>query len=138
VIGRFARKWTDRTTWVCGNVVLAVGVAVPALSDSITALLVSALAVGGTFVVITMAALSEARSIAGPDAAQMIAAMTAAFATGQILGPLVAGYLVSVQGTFAPALLSAAVLLIACAAVLIWDARRVSAMPDILERRSST
>lgn len=123
VIGRLARKWTDRTTWIGSYVALAVGVAVPALSDSIAALFVSALAVGGTFMVITMAGLSEARSLAGPGAAQLIAAMTAAFATGQILGPLVAGYFVRVQGTFAPALLSAAALLIACAAVLIWDAR---------------
>lgn len=43
---------------------LAVGVGVPALSDNIVALLVSALAVGGTFIVITMVGLREARSLA--------------------------------------------------------------------------
>lgn len=123
VIGRLGQRWTDRTTWICSYLVLAVGVGLPALSDSIVALLVSALAVGGTFMVITMVGLREARSLAGPGAAQLIAAMTAAFATGQILGPLVAGQFFRVQGSFAPALLSAAALLIACAAVLIWDAK---------------
>jgi hypothetical protein len=44
--------------------------------------------VGGTFMVITLVALEEAKKVAGRDARVLIAAMTSAFAAGQIVGPL--------------------------------------------------
>jgi hypothetical protein len=43
--------------------------------------------------VTTMVAIREARELGGPNATGLIAAMTAAFAIGQILGPIGAGYL---------------------------------------------
>ena len=52
------------------------------------ALLVCAVCVGGTFMVLTMAAMQVAREVGGPARRRLIAAMTAAFATGQLLGPL--------------------------------------------------
>lgn len=114
-----ADRWTDRAIWTGSYVVMALGVALPAFVPGLVALLISGVVVGGTLSVITLVALREARAAAGPAAAQLIAAMTAAFATGQIIGPLVAGYLVEMQGTFATALVSAAVLLLASAAVLL-------------------
>ena len=52
------------------------------------AIVVSALCVGGTFVVVTLVGLQEARRVAPHDAGPLIAALTAAFAGGQILGPV--------------------------------------------------
>lgn len=126
-------RWTDRGIWVGGYVVMALGVALPAFGAGLAPLLLSALAVGGTFLVITMAALREARSLAGSAAPELIAAMTAAFAVGQILGPLAAGYLLEVEGTFAPALLAAATVLLGSAAALTVDARRTHAFAPISE-----
>lgn len=121
-VGPLARRWTDRDIWIGSYLVMAVGVGLPALLGGLGPLLVSAVAVGGTVVVATLVALREARALAGP---QLIAGMTAAFATGQIIGPLVAGYLVELQGSFAPALLAAAALLLTSAAVLTLTAPSV-------------
>lgn len=134
VAGQLSRRWTDRGIWVASYVVMALGVALPALIAGVGPLFLSSLAVGGTFLVITMVALREARALADDAAPELIAAMTAAFAVGQILGPLAAGYLSELEGSFAPALLAAATLLLASAAILTLDARRAQATPDISER----
>ena len=67
--------------------VMALGAGLPAISPSMPALLMSAVCVGGTFMVITMAGLQEARSRAGSNPTRLIGLMTAAFAIGQIAGP---------------------------------------------------
>jgi len=68
--------------------VMAAGVAAPAFDKSLGAVLMSAVCVGGTFMVVTMAAIQEARRLStNPD--RLIAALTAAFALGQLAGPMV-------------------------------------------------
>jgi len=67
--------------------------------------------VGGTFMVITMAGMQVARTVAGPYARALMAAMTSAFALGQILGPVIVGLLVQSTGGVAPALILAAAVL---------------------------
>ena len=77
--------------------------------------MIAALLVGGTFMVITLAGMQEARAVAGARATRLMAAMTSAFAIGQILGPISVGYLVGAGGDFARPLLVAAVVLLASA-----------------------
>jgi predicted MFS family arabinose efflux permease len=72
-------------------VVMAVGVAAPLVQASIASLTVSALCVGGTFMVMTMAGAQEARRIAIGSPTKLMAALTAAFAIGQTAGPMVVG-----------------------------------------------
>jgi hypothetical protein len=79
----------------------------------------AALCVGGTFVVITMVGMQVARSVAGTRAPRLMAAMTAAFAAGQIAGPLSVSLLVGAGGGFAGALLFAGAVLLAGAALLL-------------------
>ncbi|HYT16398.1 MAG TPA: YbfB/YjiJ family MFS transporter [Burkholderiales bacterium] len=50
--------------------------------------MIAALCVGGTFVVVTMVAMQETRRVAGARPRMLMAAMTSAFAVGQIVGPL--------------------------------------------------
>ena len=50
--------------------------------------MVSALAVGATFMVVTMAGIQEAREAGGQNGTRLVARMTAAFALGQLAGPL--------------------------------------------------
>jgi MFS family permease len=90
---RIARKTGYRHLWIGANLVMAAGVAIPLAARSMGALLLSALFVGGTFMVVTMAGLQEARRVAGANARRLIAAMTASFALGQIAGPLVVSLL---------------------------------------------
>lgn len=70
---------------------MAVGVAAPVFQMRVAALVVSALCVGGTFMVMTMAGAQEARRIATGSPTKLMAALTAAFAIGQTAGPVVVG-----------------------------------------------
>jgi hypothetical protein len=74
--------------------------------------------VGGTFMVITLAGMQEARAAAGPHARGLMATMTSAFAAGQIAGPLAVGYMIGPDGDFSRPLLLACALLVASAGSL--------------------
>jgi hypothetical protein len=119
-----SRSWRDvppRRTWAAAQVVMAAGVLLPAVETSVLTLLLCALAVGGTFMVVTMAGLQEARRVAGASAPRLIAAMTAAFAVGQLVGPYTVTSLgpgVS-AGLARPHAIAAAVLLLGLAALLL-------------------
>jgi MFS family permease len=107
VLGNFP----PRRSWAIGQVVMAAGVALPAIQMTLVSMIVSAVCVGGTFMVITMAGMQEARRVAGQSAPRLMAAMTAAFAAGQLAGPLT----VTATGSAAeairgPSLLAAALL----------------------------
>jgi hypothetical protein len=88
-----------------------IGVAAPALSSGGVALLVSALLVGGTFVLTTLTALRVARAVDPAGATRLFAGMTTLFAAGQVVGPLLAERAVALGGGYAPALWVAAVAL---------------------------
>ena len=116
---RAARRFSLRAVWAASHIVMAAGVVVPVVLPGLAGILVAALCVGGTFIVITQVGLQEARRVAGPRARALIAAMTAAFALGQIAGPLAAAYGVRATGGFAAALVLAATLLAVSAAALL-------------------
>ena len=96
------------------------------VSDTELRINLSALLVGGTFVVTTMASLQVARESAHGDSARLVAAMTAAFALGQIIGPLVAGGLFDAGYGFNAVLILGAVLLVLTALLLLCRPRTES------------
>jgi MFS family permease len=79
---------SSRRLWAYGQWVLALGVVAPVFAINVYTLLFAALCVGGTFMVITMAGIQEARRLGGAQSARVVALYTAAFALGQIVGPL--------------------------------------------------
>lgn len=80
---------TRRQIWALSHLVMATGVFMPALFSNLTAIIVAAVCVGSTFMTITMVGLQEAQAEVGPALAKVqIAAMTASFALGQLIGPL--------------------------------------------------
>jgi hypothetical protein len=81
-------------------------------------IIASALCVAGTAMVVTLVALLESRPVAGNDAPLLIAAMTATFAIGQIIGVLVARAGAISNDSFSPGLILASVLL-ACSTLLL-------------------
>jgi MFS family permease len=85
---RWLSAWPRRTVWAVAQGVLALGAALPLFTQALWGLAVAALLVGGTFMVITMAALQLIRERAAADPTPFLARMTIAFATGQVLGPL--------------------------------------------------
>ena len=85
---RWGNRLSPRQLWIRAQWGLAAGVLAPVLAINMATLLIAALCVGGTFMVITMAGIKELLRIDAPQAARGIGMMTAAFATGQIAGPL--------------------------------------------------
>src|ERR1700730_12329690 len=75
--------------------------------------------IGATLVVVTLVGMQEARRVAGDHAARLMAAMTAAFAAGQILGPLFVAAAAGAGGSLSGAMAAASCLLIASAGALI-------------------
>ncbi len=104
---------SNRHVWITSQLIMAFGVALPVIWHGITAIMLAALFVGGTFMVITMASMQEARAIGGRNPTGLIAAMTAAFAFGQIAGPISVSYTIGADGNFSTALLIACFLLVA-------------------------
>ena len=115
----FLRRLHPRRIWIVCHLVMAFGVVIPVFSSGLAAIMLAALCVGGTFMVITMLSIQEARAVAPAHGVQLTAAMTAAFAFGQILGPLVASLLLSVGAGFAGGLLLAGALLVV-SALMLW------------------
>jgi len=77
-----------RQVWMVAALLMALGVVLPLMIPGLFGILIAAVLVGGTFMVITMAGMQEARRVAAERARPLMAAMTAAFAFGQIAGPL--------------------------------------------------
>ena len=113
------REAPPRRLWAVSQGVMAAGLLAAALWPSLAGLLVCAVCVGGTFMVMTMAAMQEARRLAGAGAPRLIAAMTAAFAAGQLIGPFTVKWFGSGGGDALrqPQLLAAACLLASAAAL---------------------
>lgn len=111
----WARRVGNRQLWILGHLVMALGVALPVSWPAIGGIMVAALAVGGTFMVITLAGMQEARAVAGPHATGLMAGMTSAFGAGQIAGPLVVSSMVDADGDFSRPLLVACLLLVTSA-----------------------
>lgn len=99
----------QRAVWILGNLVMAAGVLVPIVLPGVVGIVIAAVCVGGTFMVNTMVGMQEARRVAGVHSRMLIAAMTSAFAVGQIAGPLLVSWLVRFEGGFSFALAVAAI-----------------------------
>ena len=113
-VGAAGSRGGYRMQWMLVQVVMGCGVALPALVPGFVAILASAACIGGTFVAITQLGYQEARRIAPADPVPLMAAMTAAFAAGQVIGPLTVGLF----SDFAGALMAAGSLLILSALAL--------------------
>ena len=106
------RHSSPHRIWISALLLMTVGVLAPVLMRNLGSLLLAAVCVGGTFMVITMAGMLEARRF--KQANRLAAAMTASFATGQLLGPVAVGLSASlgVPSIAGPSLLAAAGLLV--------------------------
>jgi len=81
-------RWGRLRVWAWSQGALAVGVAMPGLWLAPATILVSALLVGSATMVITLAGIQEIRERVAENPGAWVGYMTAAFAVGQIAGPL--------------------------------------------------
>jgi predicted MFS family arabinose efflux permease len=78
----------------------AIGVAASVVWQTEPGIFLSAVLVGGTFMGLTALGLIQARTLAAGDPRRVLAYMTGAFGTGQIIGPAFAGVLADRLGNF--------------------------------------
>lgn len=112
-----------RRAFTLNLLIQAAGVILPAWSHSLPFCILSALLVGFTFLGTVTIALSQGRRLNHLVSFNMVAAMTATYGVGQIIGPLVAGALYARSGSFNPSLSAATVALLAAAALVAAGAR---------------
>jgi 4-carboxymuconolactone decarboxylase len=93
VVAAFFHRVNRLRVWACGHLLMGVGVALPSIWLSLETIVIAAVLVGGTFMVNTMLGLQEARARSPDNPTAMLGLMTAAFATGQLAGPLASGAL---------------------------------------------
>lgn len=111
------KKFSLVRIWLVAQLLMAVGTFLPAVWQSLPSLMLSALLVGGTFMVVTMAGLQLASGM--NKSYNLPALMTASFALGQLLGPFIT-LLGSGQASW-QALLPISSLALIIGAVLIWQ-----------------
>lgn len=105
--------------WRVSQIIMAVGTLLPALWQSLAGLMLSALMVGGAFMVVTMAGLQVAASqVTHYPKYNLSALMTASFAFGQLIGPLAA--LVSTGNNIWLALLPVSAIVLLIGVALLW------------------
>lgn len=95
----------------------AVGIAAPVFSHSAAAVIFAGVALGGTFIAITLFASGLGRDIFPLQTSSAVSRLTAIYSVGQIAGPIVATRLAQQSGSYNPALLAASA--VAAAATIV-------------------
>jgi hypothetical protein len=90
------RRSSRLAAWMHCQWLMGLGALLPSLWPNALTIALSALLVGGTFMVITLAGVQEVRVRNAHAPAAAVGRMTAAFAAGQIAGPVVSALLLHV------------------------------------------
>jgi predicted MFS family arabinose efflux permease len=96
---RAAARWGAPAALIAAHLVQAAGIVLPVFFDSLWVALVAAVFFGGTFMGIAAVTLAFGGRISSRPA-RMIGLLTAAFGLGQMIGPVIAGWLAERQGGF--------------------------------------
>lgn len=124
---RWLSAWPRRKVWAAAQGVMALGTLIPLCQQSLWALTLSAILVGGTFMVTTMAGLQLARERMPSNPTALLARMTSGFAAGQISGPLLVRWIGSSHWAGWDALSwanAAATVVLAASALWLWRGGR--------------
>ena len=109
--------------WAVSHILMCAGVVLPSLWLTPVTIAIAALLVGSTFMVVTMIGMQEARARAPGNPTALLGQMTAAFAIGQLAGPIVSGVLDLLPGGHHAALahaLQLAAFALALSAAYLW------------------
>jgi predicted MFS family arabinose efflux permease len=113
------RRLGNMKTFALGCVVEGIGVVASVKLGFQLGPLVGGLLLGGTFVALTTVGLVAGRSMAPESPRRVLAVMTAFFGVGQIIGPVVAGFLADRTGSFTAPSIGAAAALLLCALIAL-------------------
>jgi predicted MFS family arabinose efflux permease len=116
---RLHAHFSNRQIWAASQITMAAGLLPPVIYPHIGTVALAGICVGGTFVIIALAGMKEAHRTVSPYEVQRhIAALTTIFATGQIIGPVVAGQIFEATGSFSSPLLVTSIALASTALAL--------------------
>lgn len=107
--GLLCARWGRLRIWSIAHLVMALGVAIPTFWPGLAGIIVAALCVGGTFAAVSLIAIQHGQAVSGPAGPMMVAKLTTAYASGQILGPI---FISMLDGNMSLALWTGAVTLI--------------------------
>jgi predicted MFS family arabinose efflux permease len=111
----------------------AVGIVAPVLVAGVLPVVVAAVALGGTFMAITLFATGLAREIFPHRTSAAISHLTVLYSVGQIIGPLIATRLALTTGSYDSALLAAGAIAGIAAVVTLLTVREPGSEPLIHE-----
>jgi predicted MFS family arabinose efflux permease len=104
----------------------AIGIAAPVFLHNAFAVVLAGIALGGTFIAITLFAAGLGRDIFPRETSSAVSRLTALYSIGQIVGPIVATQLALRFGSYQPALLAAATVAAAATVVTLATIRDVT------------
>ena len=113
------RRFGTAEAYAIASMILALGVLASVLWIAPAGAILASILLGSTTIGITVMGLVGARRLAAGAASRIIGLMTASFGLGQIIGPIFAGWVHDLTGTFLLPSVAAAVLLV-LSAVLVW------------------
>lgn len=114
-----AKKWGFVKSLVLAMALQSFGMAMPAFWISKISFIISALLFGATFMGITTLATTLGRQINPSNSSRTIGILTAIFAIGQLIGPILSGVMSSFTHNFNTALIGASSVVLIGAALLV-------------------
>ncbi|MCM2534702.1 YbfB/YjiJ family MFS transporter [Neobacillus pocheonensis] len=114
-----AKKWGYVKSLVLAMALQSLGIAMPAFWISKTSFIISALLFGATFMGITTLATTLGRQMNPSNSSRTIGILTAIYAIGQLIGPILAGVLSLFTHNFNTALIGASSIVLIGAGMLL-------------------
>ena len=121
---RIGKRIGNARAYAVAAVIEAIGVCASVLAPGPAGALLAAFFLGATFMGLTSLGLIGARNLARGDTQRVLAAMTVAFGLGQMVGPIVGGFVSDATGDYRLASLIAAAALIAAAGFALVAGRK--------------
>jgi predicted MFS family arabinose efflux permease len=97
---RIARKTGYIKALIVAYILQAIGIILPAINDSLSVVILSALMFGGTFIACVSMVLTMAGKFYPSNPAKFMGTMTLAYGAAQILAPVCTGYLTETFGSY--------------------------------------
>ncbi len=120
IAGRLQARFSNRQIWAVSQAIMALGLFLPVAYPDISTIIAAGICVGGTFMIITMMGMKEVHRVApAEDVMRHIAIMTAAFAGGQMIGPVFASSIYDVTSSFSVSLVLTSVMLLVTTVTLL-------------------
>lgn len=119
-----AIRWGKKRALTCSMLIQAIGIAILVLIPSLTTVIIGAILFGVTFMGITTLTVSFAKDLYPQDQRKIIGLLTSCYGFGQVIGPLIAGLLISWHGNYTAAILGAAFTVFLGALILSLDGNK--------------